>query len=236
LAVSGARAGFGGPYDVLGSTRGLIAVYNEKADVSKLETKPGQPLKIEGIYLKPYAACRHCHPSIEAALKIRDKYQLQHEDIKSVIIKTYKWAVGGHDHVKVYGTNSAKMSIPYSVAVALVTGKAGLEEFLPDRINDIQVQSLTPRVSIYQDDELSSLVPEKRAAIVEIFTINGSKYQERIDYPKGEPENPLSDEEIRDKFLSLAMFAGKSEIEAHTIYENIINDSFELEKITPLIS
>src|SRR5690606_25240829 len=106
--------------------------------------------------------------------------------------------------------NSAKMSTPYSIAVALVKGKAGLSEFTQETINDKDILSLTQKVTVVSDDELTALVPQKRAAIVSVTTKDGQVATERVDYPKGEPENPISDDELKEKFISLMQFSGKS--------------------------
>ncbi len=60
-------------------------------------------LAIEGIYLKPYAACRHCHPAIEAAICLRENHNLDYESVAAVRVITYDLAVFGHDHSDVRG-------------------------------------------------------------------------------------------------------------------------------------
>ncbi len=227
IAVTLARAGFNGHDDVLSGEMGLISIVSDKYDLSELIGKFGSPLGIHNIYMKPYAACRHCHPAIEAALKIRSDNNLSCTDISNVKVTTYYWAVGGHEHTEILGVNSAKMSIPYSVSVALCSGKAGMDEFSLEKIDDTDVLSLTKKISVIDRQELTDLVPQKRAAIVDVITKDNQTFTARIDLPKGEPETALSDEELEDKFFSLAVFSGKTSEESEQIVQTIWNIDVE---------
>lgn len=218
-----ARAGFKGPLDMLGGKRGLFALMTEKYDPSFLSGGKKGSYGIEMIYRKPYAACRYCHAPIEAVLNLRTKHNLISENIKEIKVYTYLAAIQGHDYTDIKGITSAKMSIPYSAAAALVTGKAGLNEFLPESIKDTRTSCLTKKIKVLEDMELSALVPEKRTAIVAINTIDGQEYIERVDYPRGEPENPMSLEELEEKFISAAMYGGKTQDEAIKIIQQVWN-------------
>jgi len=236
LAATVARAGFRGPDDVLASDRGFLTVMAEQYDASRLMPNQGEPLAIEKIYMKPYAACRHCHPAIEAALKIRSKHGIRPENVKDIKVITYRWAVGGHEHTQIRGVASAKMSTPYSVAVALETGKAGLEEFLrPEYIENPKIISLANKVNVCSDDNLTALVPQKRPAIVEITTTENERYIERVDLPKGEPESPLTEDEVKEKFESLALYGKKSKKDAEEIIQRVWNIENELGKLYELL-
>src|SRR5690606_5641480 len=162
-----------------------------------------------------------CHSPIEASLILKEKYSLKIENIKSVHVKTYFLGVAGHEHTDIVGINSAKMSTPYSIAVALARGKAGLSEFTQETINDKDILAITQKITVVTDDELTALVPQKRAAIVSVETKEGQVVTQRIDYPKGEPENPISDDELKEKFISLMQFSGKSVEDSKSIIQVI---------------
>ncbi len=211
-----ARAGFKGPNDMVGGKRGFFALAADDYNASSLVREKNGTYGIEKIYRKSYAACRHCHAPIEAALNIQAKNNVAISDIKEITVYTYLAAIIGHDHTGIQGTTSAKLSIPYSVAVALSCGRAGLNEFLPEYTEDKYIIELTRRVKVEEDKELTSLIPNKRAAIVKLVT-NGKEYIERVDYPKGEPENPMSTEDVVQKFINLSQFGGKTEKEAKQI-------------------
>ena len=167
-AAYAALAGYSGPSDPMGGKRGLLAVMSENPNIEVLSNYIEDRYEIERIYRKPYAACRHCHPAIEAALKIKHEHGLMANDIASVLVETYKLAVGGHDHKSIQGVASAKLSTPFIV-----------------------------------NDELTSWSPQKRAAIVSITTDEGNTYSWEVDYPKGEPENPMTCSEVEEKYKSL---------------------------------
>ncbi len=207
-AAYAAKAGYTGPSDSIGGKRGLLAVMSENAKTELLTQFVSDHYEIERIYRKPYAACRHCHPAIEAALSIKHQYGLAPKDIAAVQVETYKLAVGGHDHKDIQGVASAKLSTPFSVALALVTDKAGMNDFNLTTINDKTILGLCQRVKVVSNEELTSWSPLRRAAIVKITTTDGVVFSHEVDYPKGEPENPMTRQEVVAKHLELAAFAG----------------------------
>lgn len=227
-------AGFQGPVDVLGGELGFLSIMADKVNLDRLIHREDNQFGIRHVYRKPYAACRHCHAPIEASLLLKAQFRLEVEDIKSIKVRTYFWAVGGHEHTQIEGVNSAKMSIPYSVAVALATGAAGLNEFSEACIADQTIDALTKKVTVEVDDTMTQLVPQKRAAVVEITTMEGQQFSKRIDLPKGEPETPLSNEELVNKFSSLAQYSGRGEADINQIIDavwNVETDSTRLYKL-----
>ncbi|MDB4391176.1 MmgE/PrpD family protein [Akkermansiaceae bacterium] len=209
VAAMMARSGFEGPDELLDGPRGFLSMSSDKIDISHLQQIQAEDKSVlELTYVKPYAACRHCHPAIEAALTLRKKHGLLPEAIKAISVHTYRLAGPGHDHSIIDGITSAKMSTPYSIAVALIDGQAGITQFESGRVSDPAVQQLAQKVSVHVSEELDRLVPDKRAAIVEIKSIDGQVCSLRVDLPKGEPESPLSDAELVDKFTDLARYRG----------------------------
>jgi 2-methylcitrate dehydratase PrpD len=213
-AVSAAylgKARFQPPKDALGGKRGFLAVMTDKPKTESLTDFSEGELCIQSIYNKPYASCRHTHSAIESAMKIRSQNNFRLEKLESICVRTYKLAVAGHDHTQVDGISSAKMSMPYSVAVALITGRAGLNEFSQEMVFNKDILSLASKIQVVEDNELTSLCPQCRAAIVEVKTKSGF-FSARTDYPKGEPENPLTDDEFKQKVDGLLSFAKKESI------------------------
>ena len=228
------KARFKAPEDALGGKRGFLKVMTDEPKMDYLTNFNSDKLMIETIYMKPYAACRHCHPSIEAALNIRRQKGFNIKEVESIHVDTYKLAVNGHDHTVIKGVNSAKMSIPYSLSVALCTGKAGLDEFTEQYISDKTIQTVTEKVTVSDVDSLSALCPQKRVAEVTVTTKKGV-FSKRVDYPKGEPENPLSQQELEEKFRGLAMYGGLTKEECDEVIEEIWKDDFDLKKIINIV-
>lgn len=214
-----ARVGFTGSSEPLLGKTGFLNMFADNYNEEILLSEKYGPMGIEKVYFKLYAACRHCHPSIEAVFNIRQERQFQSKDINAVNITTYDYVIGRHDHTHVHSIQSAKMSIPYCVAVAILGGELGIDDFNLDLINSKDVKNIMSKVTVIGDKSISEQVPQMRPAIVEIITNDGKHYSERIDHPKGEPENPLTDQDLEDKFMSLAQYAGKNESECRRISE-----------------
>ena len=202
-AIRMAKAGFKGHPDPLGG-RGFFKMMTGKETVELQPVLKNGTYAIMKSYTKPYASCRYTHPAVEAAIRMRDR--VRPEDVKDIDIRTYHLAVSGHDHTEIPGSYSAKMSIPYATAVALIFGKAGLNEFTEETVKKEAILSLTAKVRVEADEALSEAFPAIQAAIVTIRTENAS-FTERVDFPKGEPENPLTDAEFRARYDGLMAYA-----------------------------
>ncbi len=207
-----------GPTDSLGGQRGFFKTQCKEIHEQCLFT-PFESYEILGIYRKPYASCRHAHSAIEAALNIRKELEIN-EIIESVKIKIYTLATKGHDHKELKGSGSARESIPYSVAAALYYGAADYEQYDEKHINNSNLQEILKKITIEDDSELSLHVPEKRPAVVEVKT-NLKTHVNRVDYPLGEPENPLSDLQLINKYMSLMTSSGKSKEDSEKLLEII---------------
>lgn len=216
------RSGLLGPRDPLGGDRGF---FKSMADDVNLEVlfaeEPGY--KFQQRYMKAYAACRHCHPAIEAALMLVDAYGFREQEVRSIDVHTYKLAIYGHDQHCVSSVSAAKMSTPFSVAAAIVTGSAGLEAFTEENVQNEDIQSLALKVQVLEDKQLTELSPGKRSAIVDIYLKDGRKLRQAVDHPLGEPENPISDEELQKKFFSLGRYAGKKDEELRILADMTVN-------------
>ena len=227
------QSGLKGPKDAIGGKRGFLAVMTDEPHTEFLTDFDYTHFGIEDIYQKMYAACRHAHPAIEAALCLRESVKI--EDIEQIEVRTYKLAIAGHDHTEIKSISSAKMSIPFCVALALVVGNAGLDAFTEDSIHDSVILSLTTKVKITEDEKLTALCPSKRASILTVKTKVGT-ISKQIDYPKGEPENPLTQNELEDKFRRLAKYGGLSETDCEEVIGEVWKTDFDLYKILKIVN
>lgn len=198
------RSAFIGPNDPLGGKRAFFQAFADGVDVEGLLL--GNEYKIRERYTKGYAACRHCHPAIEAALVLTEQYSVDYRKIDKINVYTYKLAIFGHDQKTVKSVSAAKMSTPFSVATALINRKADFSGFSEEVISGQNVINLATKVDVLEDEELTKLSPGKRAARVEIFMNDGEHFAHQVDYPLGEPENPMDEKMITEKYFSLANF------------------------------
>ena len=215
-----AKAGFSGPSDPLDGDVGFLKMMSDSFN-EEILTGERDFVYLEKIYQKPYASCRHTHPEIEACFRIRESAGFDINGIQRVRVTTYKGVIGKHDFKDIHGESSARMSIPYSVAIALWTGKAGIEEFAEPYVSNPEILELTQKIDIIPSEELSKLVPDKRAAVVEVILGDGTVLSDSVEYPKGEPENPLTSEELWAKFCSMAEHAEISFEKATALFSGI---------------
>lgn len=228
VAVTMGRAGFAGPTDVLGGEQGLLSVLSDAPKPEALLNIGQERPAIHGIYVKPYAACRHCHSPVEAALALRSEQALQAADVTAVRVRTYDLAVYGHDHRQVQGSADAKMSTPYSVAAALVAGEVGMAQFNERYLRDAELERIMGVVAVEEDPAMSAKVPHERAAQLEITLRDGRLLSRTVLLPKGEPENPLEQMEFMDKFKDLVRYSGRTDEQANTIFAAVMNVETDL--------
>ena len=213
------KSGFRGSPDPLGGERGFLTMATRQKEIELQTTLLNGTFAIEKTYTKPYAACRYCHPSIDAAIYLRDRLEVPVEKIDHILVKTYSLAVFKHDHTENPTSASAKMSIPYGVAVGLLDGKAGLREYEPSRVAASDVSKLARKVKVVADANFTRDFPVRSSALVEATTLDGKVFSYQVDVPKGEPENPLDESEFHTRFLDLVQYGGKTSAEGERLYE-----------------
>lgn len=221
------KSGFKGHADPLGG-RGFFKMMTGKEDIKLKPVLLNGTYAIMKSYTKPYASCRYTHPAVEAAIHMRAN--VKPEDVKKIDIRTYDLAVAGHDHTDIPGSYSAKMSIPYATAAGLIYGKAGLQEFSEEAVKGTEILNLTKKVHVTADEELSSVFPGIQAAIVTIKTKDG-EYTDRVDFPKGEPENPLDDKEFRDRYDGLMQYAGVDGTISSEVFDTVYRKNATIDEL-----
>lgn len=225
------KLAFPGPDDILGGKRGFLAALTGTPKPEFLTDFKEEGYCIEGIYQKVHAACRHCHPAIDATIDMRNDLNLKPEQVEKIDVHTYKLAVGSHDHTQIMGISSAKLSTPYAVALTIVKGSCGYADYNEDNLDDYWIKNLTRNVRVIEDENLTAQSPAVRGARVTIYLKDGNEYDALCLYPKGEPEHPLTQEELEDKFRGLAIYGGLSTVECDEVISEIKKDSFDINKI-----
>lgn len=226
-ALQLAKSGFKGHADPLGG-RGFFKMMTGEEDVELRPVLLNGTYAIMKSYTKPYASCRYTHPAVEAAIHLRTS--VKPDDVEEVNIKTYDLAVSGHDHTEIPGSYSAKMSIPYATAAGLIYGKAGLQEFTEECVAGQEIKELTKKIKVETDEDLSAVFPSIQAAVVKIKTKEG-EYEERVDFPKGEPENPLSEQEFRDRYDGLMEYAGVDAVVSSAVFDTVYREDTMVDEL-----
>ena len=195
--------GFETPDDMLGGGRGFFRIFSDEFSIEKLTGKTDY-FEIERIYVKPYASCRHSHSAVEAAIILHEGLNVDNIDKAEVL--TYRLGVRGHDHTDIRSSSSAKLSTPYAVAAALLLGRADLSVFDPP---DERICALAKKIRVAEDPALTAECPQKRIAVVTLTMKDGSVLSRRIDFAKGEPENPMTEKDIEEKLSMLSEYTKK---------------------------
>ena len=203
LAALAAARGVTGVHDILEGEVGFGAAMSVKPDWDKATRGLGTDYNIVHVTFKNHGCCGHTFPSLDAVIELRNKHKLTAKDIAKIRIATYQGGLDVVNNFKPEGDYQAKFSLPYVVAHSLIHGSVRLNAFGPDRLNDPQLRALMAKVELSADPEFSRAFPRQRAARVEIETTDGRKFSHVQETRKGDPELPLTDAELNDKFLEL---------------------------------
>ncbi|MBK5102843.1 MAG: MmgE/PrpD family protein [Burkholderiales bacterium] len=203
-AAMAAMKGVTGALDILEGEAGFGNAMSVNPDWSKATRGLGEDYHIVHVTFKNHGCCGHAFPSIDGVLHLQREHGFTHKDVKCIKLATYKAGLDIIDNANPEGEYQAKFSIQYTVAHALVHGSVRLNAFLPDRLNDADIRAMIRKIACVADAELSKGYPGQRAAQVEIELKDGRKFAHFQPYRKGDPELPLSDAELNDKFTELA--------------------------------
>lgn len=203
LAALSASVGFTGALDVLEGDAGFGAAMSDGLDVEEVVGELGSRWNITAMTFKNHACCGHTFAAVDAALALRARHGLEPERVRRVAVETYGTArtvTGDPDPTTEF---EAKFSMPYCVAVGLTTGSVRLRAFDEELLRDPDVRALMGRVEIAVDPALDAAFPRQRAARVRIDLDDGSQVEELALTRKGDPDAPLTDDELQAKFDEL---------------------------------
>ena len=207
VAFQMAQAGFKGADDPFEGEAGFFAQMARDVDYRRLMDN-NEDLCIFKAYFKPYASCRYTHPSIEAAMEIRNERHVLPEEIEGIRIATYSIAIRHHDHTDVPNVSSAKMCIPFAAAVGIIKGSGGIDAFSEETVGNTEIRELTKKVTVVEDADYSLQFPQKSIATMTVRTKDGREYTSTVDLPKGEPDNPMTRDDLMQKLQRSCEFAG----------------------------
>ncbi|MBZ9742228.1 MULTISPECIES: MmgE/PrpD family protein [unclassified Mesorhizobium] len=194
-AVDLAQAGYTGPVDLLDDPG--------RYDQQRLTKDLGVRWEIERNYFKIYSACRWAHAPVDAALALQARGRVDAREIDGINIGLFARALTLLNQPDPSSIHAAQYSIPFSVALALTHGKQALLPMTEEFLHSPWVTTLAHRIVLHHQPDLDPLFPGETPASVEI-RYRGQTDCLYLDAPKGEPSNPLSDQDLIDKFNALA--------------------------------
>lgn len=204
LAAMAAAKGMTGALDVLHGPAGFAAATSE--DTGKWD-KPlasiGKPFAITDMTFKNHGCCGHIFAALDAVRDLRLEHGFGAEDVASVAVGGYKATKEVCDRPTAQTEQDCRFSTQFTVATMLVHGGVRLAAFEPGRLEDPAIRSLMPKVSVAIDPECAAAFPSRRSAKVVIALKDGRSFARHQPTRKGDPDAPLSDKDLSDKFLEL---------------------------------
>jgi 2-methylcitrate dehydratase PrpD len=203
LVAKAAAKGVTGAHDILEGARGFAAAMVGEVDWEAALRDLGVDFSIVRTTQKNHSACGHSHAAIDGALELVQRHGIETGDIAAVRVGTYAKGLEVTANRDPKTAFEAKFSLTYCVAAGLLTGRVRLDAFTPERLRDAGLRALMNRIETYVDAEADARFPHGRGAVVEIETVDGKRVQGEALTRKGDPDNPLSDAEIEDKYREL---------------------------------
>jgi 2-methylcitrate dehydratase PrpD len=202
LCAEFAKRSITGPREVLEGKRGFFFAFaGGEGKWDRFFAGLGERYEIENVYFKPYPCCRHYHAAVDGIVELREQHGFRARDIKHLDIGLYAVGVSGHDHKHADNLLDAQMSAPVAGALAVVEGELAAHHFLPESLARPEVQRLIDAADTRLDAECERIYPGRRSGVVRVALTDGRSLERRVLDPKGEGENPMSDEDLRRKFL-----------------------------------
>lgn len=205
-----AANGVTGPLDIFEGQRGLSRLVLGECDWDVL-TAPVEAWRLPRTCLKQYPAAYVIHSAIDAALALRRDHDVSAENISAVEVAAFGWLIedmvhgmGGVSRYEINARETADHSLPYCVAVSLVDGEYNLRQLDARRWEDPDVKAMLEKVTCVHDTAMDAGFPGNRPTRISVTLRDGTVLSEEAPFPKGDPRNPMTDEDIARKFRNLS--------------------------------
>jgi len=195
-----AGAGFTGPLSILEGEQGFFAAMCPGSEASDVLANRASGWAIHDVSFKPWPACRHAHAVIDAALGLRERIDI--DSLSEFTVRTYADALKFCDKPNPSTVIEAKFSLQHSVAVVMQGGAPTLDDFSIEAIKDPLLSAIRSRVRVEVGDDFEAAYPARFGADVSCGDLT-----ETAPDALGDPENPMSNQHIRDK-ADMLMQAG----------------------------
>ena len=207
MAALLAEKGYSGPEHVIDGKEGLVHCMGPEWRLEVLTDGLGESWRIERCGMKAFPTEALTHAPISAVLEIVQTNDLKPEDIERVHIRSLARAADILADPSKYDPRSketADHSLPYVIAAAIADRQVTPAQFEMEKIMDPTIRAQLNKVEVVADPEIEAVFPKLQRVVVTIRTTDGRELTEQLDYPKGDPRNPLTDAEIEEKFDALA--------------------------------
>jgi 2-methylcitrate dehydratase PrpD len=209
LAALLAQRGYTGPSTILEGEAGILHAYSGASQAGRLVARLGETWELMQTGIKPFGCCRYMQSPMEAALRAVHGQTWNPGDI--LVIRTglvsAGWSLVAEPLEQKCAPKTrvdAQFSLPFGIATALMNGRGTVNEFREEQIADPTILELARRVTIHHDDQLDRAYPARWPAWCEIEFRDGRTLRADVNTSKGDPENPVTPAEAREKFDTLA--------------------------------
>jgi 2-methylcitrate dehydratase len=207
MAALLAEKGYSGPEHVIDGKEGLVHCMGPEWKLEILTDGLGDSWRIERCGMKAFPTEALTHAPISAVLKIVLENDLKPDEVEKVHIRSLARAADILADPSKYDPRSketADHSLPYVIAAAVAERQVTPAQFEMEKIMDDTIRAQLEKVEVVADPEIEAVFPKLQRVIVKITTTDGREFTEQLDYPKGDPRNPLTDQEVEEKFDALA--------------------------------
>jgi len=202
-AAQAATAGVTGVLDILEGSAGFGAAMAQSPDWSSVTRDVGERYNITSITQKNHGCCGHTFAALDAMIALREAHQVRPEDISTIEVETYQTAIDVTGNFNPRSVFEAKFSLPYVISHALQHGSVRLATFDDVHLYSDITRELMRRVVLRADSAMTSGFPRQRAAKVSLRLRTGQVFEHFAPCRRGDPEAPLTDEELNNKFDEL---------------------------------
>jgi len=207
LAALMAEKGYTGPEHVVDGKEGLTHCFGPSWKLNLLTDGLGESWRITQCGMKAFPTEALTHTPISAVLDIVKSNDLKPEQVERVQIRSLARAADILSDPSKYDPQSketADHSLPYVIAAALAERQVTPAQFEMKKIMDPTIRAQLKKVEVVADLEIEKVFPALQRVIVNLTTVDGRTFTKQLDYPKGDPRNPLTDAEVEEKFAALA--------------------------------
>lgn len=199
----GAMAGVSAAYLAADGFTGAPAITVEGADVADLWGDLGDNWRIFEQYFKAYPVCRWAQPPVQAVMDLRAGHGVTSEEVTHIEVVTFHQSLRLATRRPVT-TEQAQYSTAFPVASAMVRGRVGAAEVAPEAFNDPEILRLADSMIVTESDDYNAAFPARRIAHVTLVLKDGRRLVSSPTEARFDPEHPVSDSEVREKFHALA--------------------------------
>jgi 2-methylcitrate dehydratase len=202
-----AEKGYTGPEHVVDGKEGLTHVFKPEWKLSLLTDGLGESWRITQCGMKAFPTEALTHTPISAVLDLVKNNDLHPDQVRKIQIRSLARAADILSDPSKYDPRSketADHSLPYVIAAALVDRQVTPVQFTMEKIMDPAIRAQLQKVEVVADPEIEKVFPALQRVIVNIDTKDGRSFSKQLDYPKGDPRNRLTDQEVEEKFSALA--------------------------------